>query len=520
MKDNIGVALNRNRNWIECKFALFMMLMILSSCYKPTARYDKPYQLPTVKPTETFTPSQTPIFIVDVSPTPPSVPDFTPTPDDTRILPTIRTESLQYIVQSGDNLAKIALAHQVSVAQIISANKIENPNFIEVGIILTIPPATINEQATDFKIIPDSELVYGPNASNFNIDSVVNRAAGYLANYKSILDEGEFSGAEIVQRVAYENSVNPRLLLAVLEYVSGWLTNPSPDAKLLDYPIGLVNQYRKGLYLQLSWAANALNQGFYLWYDSNLAVWTLADGTVMRIDPTINAGTAGVQYLMSLLYGKTDWKRAVDREGLIVTFERLFGYPFNYTYEPLLPIDLEQPQMILPFMLGDVWYYTSGPHGGWNSGSAWAALDFAPPGEPMGCYPSSVYVTASADGMIIRSGLGAVVQDLDGDGFEQTGWSILYAHIASEGSVQAGEFLSAGEPIGFASCEGGFSTATHLHIARRYNGVWISAGGDIPFNMNGWVASGTGVEYDGYLSKNGQTIEAWDGRVDFNQISR
>ena len=56
----------------------------------------------------------------------------------------------------------------------------------------------------------------------------------------------------------------------------------------------------------------------------------------------------------------------------------------------MIPEGLTQPELQLPFEVGDVWSYTSGPHGGWDSGSAWAALDFAPPGEALGCFPQRI----------------------------------------------------------------------------------------------------------------------------------
>lgn len=67
-----------------------------------------------------------------------------------------------------------------------------------------------------------------------------------------------------MRRVALNYSVNPRLLLAVLEYRSQWVTNPSP-------PLHARNANRLhrrnpvGLYRQLAWAADKLNQGFYGW---------------------------------------------------------------------------------------------------------------------------------------------------------------------------------------------------------------------------------------------------------------
>jgi len=113
-----------------------------------------------------------------------------------------------------------------------------------------------------------------------------------------------------------------------------------------------------------------------------------------------------------------------------------------------------------------------------------------------------------------------VVQDLDGDGIEQTGWSLLYLHLTINEGVTAGVYLHQDDLIGLPSCEGGYTTGTHLHLARRYNGVWIPAAGEVPFTLSGWIASSTGNEYDGYLTKDGQTVEAFDGRADFNQIER
>ena len=81
-------------------------------------------------------------------------------------------------------------------------------------------------------------------------------------------------------------------------------------------------------------------------------------------------------------------------------------------------------------------------------------------------------------------------------------------------------FLRAGERIGHPSCEGGISSGTHMHLARRYNGEWISADQDVPFVLDGWTTMGLGYEYDGLLQKNGQTVEAWDGRDSINEIQR
>jgi LasA protease len=97
---------------------------------------------------------------------------------------------------------------------------------------------------------------------------------------------------------------------------------------------------------------------------------------------------------------------------------------------------------------------------------------------------------------------------------------VLYMHIDTRDRVRAGTNLPAGGRNGHPSSEGGFSSGTHLHLARRYNGEWISADQDIPFNLDGWTTVGLGYEYDGYLIKDGQTVEAWDGREAINEIKR
>jgi murein DD-endopeptidase MepM/ murein hydrolase activator NlpD len=325
---------------------------------------------------------------------------------------------------------------------------------------------------------------------------------------------------KIVQRVAEEFSVNPRLLLAVLEYQSGWVTEKDPDESTLEYPLGLPVEWRKGLYHQLAWAADNLNRGYYLWRVNGLAIWILSEGTLLNIDPSINAGTSAVQHFFSQLYDGQDWEVAVSPEGLFATYEKFFGYPFHKSIEPNLPPGLLQPEMQLPFEIGDTWSFTGGPHGGWGSGSAWAAIDFAPPGEALGCVENDAWIVAVADGVILRAENGAVVQDLDNDGLEQTGWTVLYMHVATRDRVRPGTFVPAGGRIGHPSCEGGISSGTHTHLARRYNGEWIPADQDVPFVLDGWTTVGLGYEYDGLLQKQGQTVEAWDGRNPINEIQR
>lgn len=448
----------------------------------------------------------------------PGAPIPSPTPDTPHFVSTASAGAQMYEVQPGDTLSVIAETLGVSVEALVAANHLTNPDRLDVGQVLVIPAVTPQAQGPAFKIIPDSELVYGPMSLTFDVEAFVRQKGGYLASYQEVVGEDVFSGAQIVARVARDYSVNPRLLLAVLEHRAGWVGQAEPAANTLEWPLGVRDGRPAGLYRQLTWAANALNYGYYRWRAGGVQKWTLADGRVVPISPVINAGTAGVQYLFAQLDEYPQWLQDVSPQGLFATYQRLFGYPFDLAIEPLVPADLQQPPMQLPFERGALWAFTAGPHGGWDSGSAWAALDFAPWGI-RGCVQSDLWVVAVADGWIVRAEDGAVIQDLD-DGHEQTGWAVLYMHIERRDRVRPGVYLRAGERIGHPSCEGGVYTGTHLHLARKFNGEWIAADGSVPFNLEGWVSSGAGVVNEGFLTRNGVSLQAYDGSESVNQIRR
>ena len=443
----------------------------------------------------------------------------TPTLDPTRVSSVATTGPGSYIVQSGDTIGSIAARFGVTPDSIIQLNHLTDPNALTVGQMLLIPVPKSEEPGPNFKIIPDSELVYGPAANGFDPAEYLKGKQGYLQSYRETVNGLERTGPEIILYTAEQYSVNPRILMAALEYAAGWISNPSPSDEKQTYPFVPLSGY-ENLYKQLAWAADKLNYGYYHWKTGGSDYWTLYDGSMVRVGGGINAGTAGVQYFMAQIYGREDWLAAVSESGVFATYSSMFGYPFLWSIDPVVPPGLVQPQLMLPFEQGVHWYFTGGPHGGWASGSAWAAIDFAPSGIPNGCVQSDAWVVAMVPGLVVHSDEGAVVEDLDSDGNEHSGWDILYEHIEDRDRVPVGTQLKLADRIGHPSCEGGFANGTHTHLARRFNGEWIAADGPIPFNLSGWVVSGTGTEYDGYLTKGDRTIEACDCGAPDNEIWR
>jgi len=418
-------------------------------------------------------------------------------------------ELVDYIVQSGDTLPALAQHFNTSIPEIREANPIipENATTLPPGMPMKIPIYYLPLWGTSYQILPDSYYVNGPHQVNFDSQAFLSDKPGWLNGYVEYAAGDNRSAADIIDLVATNFSVSPRLLLAVLEYQVGGVTQPELPPQGPEHILGYQDRKYRGLYLQLVWAANTLNNNFYPWRSGELESFTHQDGTLERPDPWQNAATVALQVDFSILYPPLQYNHAVNADGLAATYATLFGdiWPDE---QPHIPGSLTQPELRLPFEPGETWAYTGGPHTGWGTGAPFAAIDFAPPSVVGGCVPSNEWNTAAAGGLVVRSEPGIVVLDLDGDGDERTGWVLFHLHVATEGRVPTGVSLNAGDKIGHPSCEGGTSTGTHIHIARKYNGEWILADGPLALNFDGWIAHEGTEPYQGTLTRYSETVTA------------
>jgi hypothetical protein len=401
-------------------------------------------------------------------------------------------------VGANEYLGSIAARYGVSVDDIIALSGIANPDVAAIGQGLIIPHRTDRVTPADV-LVPDSEIVYGLAYADFDLAQFIADQGGYLAQVTAQAPDGAtWSAADIIERVALRYSVGPRILLALMEARSGWVTNPDPQGVARDYPLGHTAG-APGLFAQLEWAANELNHGFYGWLDRGETAIRFRDGTLARGAPGLNPGTVAVQWALA---GDSSFAElAEEQAAFLEAYRQLFGDPASHDAGPILPAGLPQPDLQLPWAPGEWWHLTGGPHGGWGSASGWAALDFVPGDAAIGgCWVADAWARAAAPGVVARNDGGEILLDLDGDGDVRTGWVLQYLHIANR--VAEGSRLQAGDPVGQPSCEGGAADTTHLHFARRYNGVWVDAGGSVPMVLDGWTAYG-GFEYEGGVGKPG-----------------
>ena len=511
---------------------LFVTSIFLSSCTGNTSLWGE-YQTPTpiggspvlalqfaeeipTTPTPDSAPVD-PLFTSTFTATPTSqffiTQQATSTPTEF-LTPTISGATILYYTQNGDWFPAVANRFGVSMSEITSPKFLSQNGFLDTGTLLIIPdrrdPSAKYTPA--LQLMPDGEVVYSPGAVDFDIAGYIAAAGGYISTYREYLGStGWMTGAAEIERIAYENSINPRLLLAILDYEARWVRGTPVDQFRKDYPLGHENFRNKGMFLQLAWAINQLSTGYYGWRAGTLSEITFRDGVTYRLDPTLNAGTVALMYFFAQQHSENEWLRIMDQtSGFYSFYVNMFGDPWTVGEGTgsIFPPNLIQPHMVLPFEPGTDWAFTGGPHSAWGSDGPLAALDFAPSTDKTGCTPSEKWILSAAPGLVVRSDKGVVVIDLDGDGHEQTGWNIMYLHVANNGRVPLGEWVEQNDRIGHASCEGGISTGTHVHTARKFNGEWITADGPVPWVLSGWTVVAGDKPYLGKLVQGNQVVTA------------
>ncbi|MGD2104953.1 MAG: LysM domain-containing protein, partial [Anaerolineae bacterium] len=87
-----------------------------------------------------------------------------------------------YTVRPGETLSLIAARYGCTVEEIVNANDMISADRISVGQTIRIPvqPAVTGPA---LKLIPNSDLVYGPAFIDFELETFVAGQGGYLASY-------------------------------------------------------------------------------------------------------------------------------------------------------------------------------------------------------------------------------------------------------------------------------------------------------------------------------------------------
>lgn len=446
-----------------------------------------------------------------ISPTPTITPTPNlPIPEATNAPIEIIDDDANYTTQQGDTLSAIASRFAVPVEFIESNTPLNPQGLLPIGLRLRIPFELEDLLQYQTPIFPDCEVLYGPSVDDFDPVDYAEEANGFLSTYIEQVKGEAMRGPEIVEYVAITTSTNPRLLLAFLEYQSGWVRGHPEGAEKDRFPIGY-GASDTGLYNELMITAKLLAQGFYGWRDGSLTSLSFYRGGSGRLSPGLNAGSTALMHLFATIYLQEAWdEQLFGSSSFLILYQEMFGDPWSRAsvVEPYLLHTTQQPNLALPFSVGERWSFTGGPHITWQTGTPWGAVDFAPiTGEPA-CAVSTRWATSAAPGLVVRSDHSVVAIDLDGDGDEGTGWVLIYQHMAEKDRVEAGEWLDQDDPVGHPSCEGGQATGTHVHFARKFNGEWLGVGDPLPLILSGWQVFATETRYVGTLQKGDQIVSS------------
>ncbi len=192
---------------------------------------------------------------------------------------------IQYVTQQGDTLPALAARFGVAISDIQADQELPPTSLLTPGLSLWIPDSLEASLPYDTPFFPDSAATYGPSVGDFNAANFALAAGGFLAGYVETVNDLEMTGPDIVQTVAVETSTNPRLLLALLEYRSGWVFSFPEGAATDPYPLGFGAGADTGLYKELMIAAKLLAQGFYGWRAGTLTALPYPDSVDSRFLP-------------------------------------------------------------------------------------------------------------------------------------------------------------------------------------------------------------------------------------------
>ncbi|NOH02283.1 MAG: LysM peptidoglycan-binding domain-containing protein [Chloroflexi bacterium] len=312
---------------------------------------------PIIFPTSTIPP-----FIETEAAQTPPPPATDVTIEPTLDIPTLDSAPFLYYAQSGDMLSAIAKRFGVDEAEIVSDADLTRTTLIDPGILLVIPNR-INEPTTpNIQLVPDSEIVFSATALDFDTEAYVKEQNGYLSSFRDYLGStGWIAGYDAIDRLAIENSINPRLLLALLEFESRWVRGQPVDLLHTEFPMGFNDYHYKGMSVQMVWAINNMAIAYYGWRAGTITHLEFPDGSKLRLDPRLNAGTVAIQYLFSRLHSQSQWAQIINPDsGFPALFEEMFGDPWARAelVEPLFPPSLNQPPLVLPFEPGVKWSFT------------------------------------------------------------------------------------------------------------------------------------------------------------------
>ncbi|RJE78014.1 peptidase M23 [Pseudoalteromonas sp. MSK9-3] len=332
--------------------------------------------------------------------------------------------------------------------------------------------------------IDENEFVFNNTLQTQDWDAFFYRNAPHLLEFK-----------EIILHWAGHSSINPKLLLALMELQSNVLSEPT---KLnIVSPFGTLSD-KLGFAEQVQDLAITLNQRFYQFAQK------IEEKTLQG---PINSATSSLVSVLS----NTQVHPSDALHQLIDIYDTLSNTSLLLSQNHTVTIT-EQPSnnfyMSFPWPSGYAWY-SGGAHSNTGSGYPYSSLDF---NNGSGGWGSNTpWVQAAHGGTVTRySSCNIRVT-------HSSGYATQYYHMSNL-RYQTGDVINSGAWLGRyannksqALCQGGQSSGPHVHFSLLNNGRFTS--------LHNWYISNYRIDvgnsnYDDncrnfYFEKNGYRTCAW-----------
>ena len=137
-------------------------------------------------------------------------------------------ELVDYTAMDGDTLPALVARFNTTENEIRAANPIlpEHITTLPQGLPMQIPIYYRSGWGSSFKILADAQYVNGPADKGFSARSYTDRQPGWFKYYNTWADSRNLRGGELIDYIAEVYSISPRLILAILQYLTNALTDP------------------------------------------------------------------------------------------------------------------------------------------------------------------------------------------------------------------------------------------------------------------------------------------------------
>lgn len=347
----------------------------------------------------------------------------------------------------------------------------------------------------------DRRFTYEPNFYAPEVQAFLDSQPGTLKNLAFVVGERRHSFAEVLIGQTSYYSINPKVILALIEAQSGAVTSPNPSADQIGWAVGYrgENGNRRGLTSQVRWAVRQLLLAKLAY--PNYEPLTFADNSSVPATPGMSLSEYSIARVLAPTTTPDRLPALMSR--FLDTYTRLFGDPrvpptdWPAPAEPFLYWPLEKPAQVTsffdhggPFLTrifqnGVVTYWgrrevdlaiAYNGHDGWD-------YAVAPPDMILAAADGQVVFAGNADdGCATRS----VVID-HGNGYRTLYWHLHRIDVA------IGDTVARGQPIGMAGSSG-CATGPHLHFGVQYLGRNVDPYGWCSPDADPWAVHGAGAE--------------------------